>query len=103
MSILAPTVVAPSGSSAATANIAAFSINATKAGVANTGKSPDPIVNAKLSGCTTVRLICFNPFSNIVTSFLIVPHSVILSRSLTNPAPKIEKLARFRMDLRRIM
>lgn len=28
----------------------------------------------------------------VVTSFLIVPHSVILSRSLTNPAPKIMNL-----------
>lgn len=47
--ICAPTVVWVLSNSGATAFIAEFSIKATKAGVANTGKSPDPIVRAVTS------------------------------------------------------
>lgn len=48
----APTVELPSSNWSFTAFMAAFSINATIAGVANTGRSPEPIVSAVFSGVT---------------------------------------------------
>jgi hypothetical protein len=52
--------------------MAAFSINANKAGVAKTGISPEPKVMAVFSSLTTVALVCANPFSIIMlTCFFI--------------------------------
>jgi hypothetical protein len=46
--------------------MAAFSINANRAGVAKTGISPEPKVMAVFSPLTTVALVCANPFSIIM-------------------------------------
>ena len=64
--IYAPTVVEPCGKAGATAFIAAFSINATIAGVAKTSRSPDPIVTAQFDSATTVSLVKVIPFFGIV-------------------------------------
>lgn len=64
-----PTVVEPSGKAAATARIAAFSISATMAGVANTSISPEPIATAVLAAVTVVVLQAESPFSNISILF----------------------------------
>lgn len=61
-----PTVVEPSGRAADTAVMAACSISATMAGVANTGRSPEPIVRAVFSSTTVVREVADKPFSNIL-------------------------------------
>lgn len=68
--ISAPTVVAPSGNAPATANMAAFSISATMAGVAKTGMSPEPMAAAVFCGVTVVRLTAVSPFSNMMISVL---------------------------------
>ena len=62
--ISAPTVAASSGSAFDTARMAACSISATIAGVANTGKSPDPIEAAVFSAFTIVVLLADNPAAN---------------------------------------
>lgn len=67
-----PTVVEPSGKAAATARIAAFSISATMAGVANTSMSPEPIAAAVLAAVTVVVLQAESPFSNISISFFTI-------------------------------
>jgi len=64
--ISAPTVVAPSGSSPATAVMAAFSISATIAGVAKTARSPEPIAAAVLPAATVAALRAESPFSSII-------------------------------------
>ena len=50
--ILKPTLVCSEESSGAKSCLAQFSIIATKAGVANTSKSPEPIFNAVCSSLT---------------------------------------------------
>jgi len=65
--ISSPTVVEPAGNAAAAAVMAAFSISATIEGVANTGRSPDPIAAAVFSFVTVVRLWADNPFSSIIS------------------------------------
>ena len=67
---MAPTVVEPSGRWGATAFIAAFSMRATMAGVANTSMSPEPMVRAVLAAVTVVVLMCFSPFSMIMCMFI---------------------------------
>ncbi len=52
----------PSGNAPATANMAAFSISATMAGVAKTGMSPEPRAAAVFCGVTVVRLTAVSPF-----------------------------------------
>jgi hypothetical protein len=61
-----PTVVCPCWSAGATAIIAAFSIRATSAGVANTGISPEPIFSAVSDSATVILLINFNPGVSII-------------------------------------
>lgn len=60
-----PTVDDPSGSPAATASIAAFSIKAIIAGVANTSMSPEPMAFAVFSEDTVVRLVNDKPVFNM--------------------------------------
>jgi hypothetical protein len=46
--------------------MAAFSIKAIMAGVANTGMSPEPILTAVTASVTVSSLVCFNPTSTIL-------------------------------------
>ena len=61
VSIIDPTVVEPSGNSAATASIAAFSIRATIAGVASTSMSPEPSARAVNVASTVSVDVCVSP------------------------------------------
>jgi hypothetical protein len=70
--IAVPTVVEPSGRAAATALIAAFSISATIAGVANTFISPEPSVSAVFVSVTMVVLSADNPIFNIFIYSLLI-------------------------------
>ena len=71
VSILAPTVVSPSSKDGATASMAAFSISATIAGVANTSKLPDPNVLAVFVSSTFVVTVWVNPFSILMFRCLV--------------------------------
>ena len=66
VSIKPPTVVEPSGSSEATVCIAAFSIKATRAGVAKTGRSPEPSARAVFCSVTVTVLVCCIPSVSIM-------------------------------------
>ena len=65
-----PTVVCPSSKWGATAIIAAFSIKAHIAGVANTAKSPEPIYSAVTSAVTFIVAVNDNPSFIIIYIFL---------------------------------
>lgn len=63
--IIPPTVVLPSGNSAATVFIAAFSMRAVIAGVASTSRSPEPMLRAVRISATVRREVWESPSFNM--------------------------------------
>ena len=83
MFIIEPTVVWSSVSDLATQFIAAFSISATIAGVASTGRSPDPITAAVNGSVTTSVEIDFAPISINIGTFEYVVKIMIIFAKVT--------------------